>query len=143
MIPSPSGRMHSIGVLITRNLAGLALAVGLFRFVANRDLQEGLIPFLLVSGALVAIVAGKPAGWLVAAFCLWGLAIIDLVRDYVRDYSVWGTLYNWDFFGFLLHQEVEQAEIVIFFSIVLMIGGLVGWSISIAAARLRVKRLRA
>ncbi len=143
MIPSPSGRMHSIGVFITRNLAGLALAAGLFHFVANRDLQEGLIPVLFISGALVAIVAGKPAGWLVAAACMWGLAIIDLVRDYIRDYSVWRTLYNWDFFGFLLHQEVEQAEIVIFFSIVLMIGGLVGWSISVAAARLRVKRLRA
>ena len=139
MTPYYNGQTHSIRIRISRHLAGSALAASLFHFVwASRDLQEWLIPFLFLAGALVAIVAGKPLGWLVAAFCLWGWAIID----FVRDYFAWGPFYNWNLGEILLHQEVERAVIVLYFSVVLIIGGLAGWTITLGATRFQRKGLR-
>lgn len=125
--------MHLINIRIARHVAGLVLEAGLFHFVASHDLQESLIPFLFLSGALVGIVAGKPLGWLVAALGLWGWVIIDLVHDYL----LWGPHYNWNLGDILLHQEVERTVIVLYFSAILIIGGLVGWSIGVAVARFR------
>ncbi len=127
--------MHSIKIRIARHVAGLVLEAGLIHFVGSHDLQEWLIPFLFLSGALVAIVAGNPLGWLVAALGLWGLTIIDIVHDYL----LWGPYYNWNLGDILLNQEVERTVIVLFFSAILIIGGLAGWSIGVAVARLRTR----
>ena len=126
-------RMRLINIRIARHVAGLVLEAGLFHFVASHDLQEWLIPFLFLSGALVGIVAGKPLGWLVAAFGLWAWTIIDLVHDYL----LWVPYYNWNLGDMLLRQEAELPVIVLFFSAILIIGGLVGWSIGVAVARFR------
>lgn len=126
-------RMHSIKIRLARHIAGLVLAAGLLHFVGSHDLQEWLVPFLFLAGALVAIVAGKPLGWLVAALGLWGSTIIDLVHDYL----LWGPHYNWNLGDMLLRQEAELPVIVLFLSAILIIGGLAGWSIGVAVARFR------
>lgn len=134
MVPCLNRQRRLVIIRICRHLVGLGLAVGLFH-LGDHDLQEWLIPFLFLSGVLVGLVAGRPFGWLVAAYCLWGWTMVELVHDYF----IVGPFYGWNLGEVLIHQEGERAIIVSYFSAILIGGGLVGWCMNLAAARLHIR----
>lgn len=117
---------------LLRNTLGVVLSVGMLYFLSYNDLQGWLIPYLLLTGLISAIVAGSPLGWAIAAtvFVVWGA--VDLVRTIL----IFGPSQDWNLVAVFQTHSIERLIVTFHFAVVSILGGLLGWGLSRAGSEI-------